>query len=529
MKTRTHYLLALLALAFLPGCEQKSTGDTPGKNIPGNAIRIISGSENKILEPILQEWSKKSGVPVAVDYRGSVEIMQALQGENEYDAAWPANSLWIDLSGNKAVRHASSITRTPVVIAIKQSKAKELGLKGPMLKIADLVRLARDKKLRLLMSNPTQSNSGAMGYFGFLHSLNGKEDALTSKDLDNPALREQAKTLLSAITRSSNSSGWIKDLYVQDPDSFDAMVNYEALVIEANQELTAKNREPLLVFYPSEGQPIADSPLAFISKPSNASKEQPFLSLQQHLLSPEVQARLLQSGRRTGLVGAEASGEAFKKEWGILPDKILQPIPLPDPETIRKAIDVYLTALKKPSLTVFVIDFSGSMAGQGEAQTKKAVEMLFTDEAKRHFLQAGPSDITVIVPFDNNPRASLRANGADPAELAKVVGFVNQNRAGGGTDIYGGAMEGLRQITRIPDRDKYQTSVVLMTDGVSDGSFEELKAAWQQSGSNIPIFPIMFGNADPSQLQQIADLTRSKVFDGRKNMVDAFKNAKSFN
>lgn len=38
------------------------------------------------------------------------------------------------------------------------------------------------------------------------------------------------------------------------------MVNYECLVIQANQELEAQGREPLYVVYPTDGLTIADSP-----------------------------------------------------------------------------------------------------------------------------------------------------------------------------------------------------------------------------------------------------------------------------
>ena len=48
--------------------------------------------------------------------------------------------------------------------------------------------------------------------------------------------------LLSGVDRSSGSSDWLKDMFLQG--DFDAMVNYECLVIQANQELEAQGREP---------------------------------------------------------------------------------------------------------------------------------------------------------------------------------------------------------------------------------------------------------------------------------------------
>ena len=63
---------------------------------------------------------------------------------------------------------------------------------GKPLKIQKLVDLASEGKLRFLMSNPTQSNSGAMGYLGFLQGILGREEVLTTEDLANPKVKKQA-------------------------------------------------------------------------------------------------------------------------------------------------------------------------------------------------------------------------------------------------------------------------------------------------------------------------------------------------
>ncbi|MFN8562270.1 MAG: hypothetical protein U0703_11770 [Anaerolineae bacterium] len=73
------------------------------------------------------------------------------------------------------------------------------------------------------------------------------------------------------------------------------MVNYEAVVIEANTELTQSGRELLYAIYPVDGLAIADLPLAYVDH-GDKQKEDTFLALQQHLLSEDVQRQLLQRG-----------------------------------------------------------------------------------------------------------------------------------------------------------------------------------------------------------------------------------------
>src|SRR4029077_20324122 len=96
-----------------------------------------------------------------------------------------------------------------------------------------------------MMTSATQSNSGASAYLGFLYAFAGKPDVLTRPQLQSAKVRDKARQLLESVDRSAGSSGWLKDLFLKQYDRYDAMVNYEALVIEANQELASRSQEPL--------------------------------------------------------------------------------------------------------------------------------------------------------------------------------------------------------------------------------------------------------------------------------------------
>lgn len=530
----------LVVALLLAGCgrapEGSSSSPAPGESAPKQTaraaaapLRVLSGSENKILEPTLADFTRQSGIPIEMVYRGSVDIMLELQqGAADFHAVWPASTLWIDLSGNKEVRSPTSITRSPVVFGIKRSKAARLGLAaGQRLPIRRMIDLARAGQLRFLMTSPTQSNSGAMAYLGCLHALAGREDAIAAADLENPAVAQSVQDFLAAVDRTSASSGWLKDLYVSSPGLFDAMVNYESTIIEANQELTARNEEPLIVFYPADGQAIADSPLAFVGRPDNA-READFTKLRDYLMSPTVQSRLGELGRRTGLVGTETSTGAFRADWGLDPALILQPFPLPSAAVVRSALGLYQTTFKRPSLTAFVLDFSGSMEGIGERQLKSAMQLLLVEEeANKYLLRTGRRDALLVIPFDSAPREVQSAEGNDAAELERLRLFVQQQRVGGGTDIYAGARAALSELAARKEREDYQISIILMTDGKSKGDFDAFQRAWE--GMPVPVFTIMFGDADPAQLDRISRLTRARSFDGRKDLVSAFREARGYN
>ena len=79
---------------------------------------------------------------------------------------------------------------------------------------------------------------------------------------------------------------------------FDAMVNYECLMISANQELEQEGKEPLYIVYPYDGLSIADSPLGYVDQGDKKAEER-FLDFQEYLLSADVQNEIQKTGRRT--------------------------------------------------------------------------------------------------------------------------------------------------------------------------------------------------------------------------------------
>lgn len=533
MKTALPRWLLVVGLFWVAGCKHPQPTSLPELPKPPTpkveALKILAGSENKAMEPILLEFTKTSGLPVEMVYKGSVDIMIELQqGAIDFHAVWPTNSLWLNLSGNQNIRDSQSITRSPIVFGIKRSRAAKLGLSiGQGLPTRQLLEFARTRQLTFLITNPTQSNSGGLAYLAFLHALNGKEDALTHADLERPELTEAIQTLMTGVNRTSPSSGWLKDLYVESPDLFDSMVNYESTILETNMALERKNQEPLLVFYPTDGQAIADSPLAYVAHPET-DREKDFLKLQAYLLSAPVQNQLSLLGWRTGMVGADPNPSVFRSDWGLDTKRVLQPFPLPSAEVIRHALNLYQTTLKKPSLTVFVLDYSGSMQGPGEHQLKSAMNLLFQEEqAVPYLLQTGNRDETIVIPFDGAPRDIKRTHGNNAADLEGLRTYIQQSIPTGGTDFYTALIKALEEIKAVQNREDFQTSIILMTDGMSEGRFEAFQKVWEELP--VPVFTIMFGEADPSQLERISTMTRARLLDGRKNLIAAFREAKGYN
>ena len=539
MKTGKYAVLAMIILLAALGfsaCLGAGGGQTAGTGqeadtVIGNgrqSLRILSGSENQELEPILEDFSRESGIRVEMTYQGSLDIMRVLeQDEIAYDAVWPASSLWLNVgdTGHR-VKHGESISISPVVFGIRQSLAEELGFVGREVSVRDILDAITAGKLKFCMTSATQSNSGASAYIGFLYALLGNPDMITEEDLENEQLQSDIQALLSGVDRSSGSSDWLKDMFLEG--GYDAMVNYECLIIQANEELESRGEETLYVVYPYDGLTLADSPLGYVDN-GDDDKETAFLELQEYLLSENVQNEIQRTGRRTGYTGiSDENRDVFRTDWGVQPDRVLSTMRMPSTDVLFQALNLYQTDFKKPSLSIYCLDYSGSMSGKGNEQLVAAMEQLLIQEnAEKNFLQASKDEVNVLIFFDDQVLAEYTAVGSG-AELEALYDRVESQDTGSGTDMYVAAEEALKVLSHY-DLSQYTPAVILMTDGMSGGSFDAFMEQYQELGEDVPVFSIMFGDADSEQLEELAEATNARVFDGREDLIDAFRKVKGYN
>ena len=120
-----------------------------------------------------------------------------------------------------------------------------------------------------------------------------------------------------------------------------------------------------------------------------------------------------------------------------------------------------------------------------------------------------------------------RAEGSG-SELEELYDVVKDQRVGGGTDMYAAATEGLHLLAGY-DLSRYTPAIILLTDGQSGGYFQDFEDAYEALGEEVPVFSIMFGDADEYQLEELAEYTNARVFDGRENLTEAFRSVKGYN
>ena len=521
-----------ICIAYFFGDNIEQIGDDINKKLDrlldDNTFYIISSSENEDLDEVVLQYAESKGYDVYIEHAGTLDIMQKLNAGEKYDAVWISNSIWLYMADTDKVKISDSkyTSINPVIFGITKSKAEELGFTNKDVYTRDIVNAIASGKLKFSMSNPTSTNSGASAYLGLLSTLAGNPEVLTEEMLQNEELKQNLTTLFTGMERSSGSEDFLEELFLNG--NYEAVVTYESSIININKQLIANGKEPLYAIYPVDGVSISDSPFAYIDNGLENKKEM-FKDIQSYIISDEGQKVLQTKGRRTwyGGVNKNVDKTIFNPEWGIDTTKYISPVKYPSTKVIKLALNVYQNELRKPVHVVFCLDYSGSMYGTGYNQLVSAMNYILTDKAQADFIQFSDKDKIDIVPFGTNVMGVWSTEkGTVTSDLLNKIQSTSPN---GSTALYPAAIEALELIQN-EDREKYNVSIILMTDGQANvGRFSDLQSKYSQIGNNTPIYSITFGSADEKELNKIANMTNAKVFDGKKDLVKAFKEVRGYN
>lgn len=527
-KRKSQFLLVIVLFLIISLVSMIASSFNEYINTNYNSFKILMSSENSDLEDLIQNYFKKQGIKVKIDYAGTLDMMDKINNNDKYyDAIWSSNSIWLYMLDNPSiVTNSKSTSINPIVFGIKKSLAEKLGLTNGEIYTRDILEKIKNKELNFIMSSATRTNTGASAYLGFLSTLAGNPEVLTTEHLNNETIKNDITSFLSGVERTSGSEEFLGELL--NSGNYNAVVSYESSLINLNKELVANNQEPFYLVYPVDGVTISDSPLAYINNGNN--KKEIFEDFQKYILSDEGQDKLAKLGRRVwyGGISNDTDSKTFNKEWGIDTTKYLMPIKYPSKTVIKEALVLYQTEFRKPTHIVFCLDYSGSMYGDGNSQLVDAMEYILNyDTASKNMLQFSYKDKISIIPFNTGVYGPYTTdNGTVVDSLLKLIKDIEPS---GSTNIYGSLNKAIETLKDENSND-YNLSVILMTDGHGNiGSFSGFKNNYININKDIPIYGILFGDADDNQLLEISKLTGAKVFDGKNNLLEAFKEVRGYN
>jgi Ca-activated chloride channel family protein len=515
----------LLALCLLlAGCGKSA----PQHGAGGDELVILASNGLKDLEFLQKPMEAATGRHIRFEYAGTVEMADRLRnsGASAADFAWPASGFYLHLNVPQRILASEKIMQSPVVFALKKPRAEDLGWDKHPPTWDEIAAVVSRDNLSLGMTSPVVSDLGLAALFT-AGVATAREPHPRPADLDLAKLRQ----LYSGTRVLGGSAHWLADIYVKQENRLDGMINYEAVVLNLNAG--GQISTPLAVIHPRDGSMVADYPLMLI----NPAHKAEYGKLVAFLHGLKVQQDMVnRTWRRPVTPGVRLPPE--------LAARTEKPLPEPtQPLLVDTVLDAYQTQVRLPAHSYFVLDVSGSMAQEHRMDELKAALHLLsgsdqTSLAGRYarFLPREKVDLTT---FDSHIVDHLSVDFAGTAGYdktrARFEDFVDALQPRGGTAIYD-ALEATYQ-QALKDRKQqpgYYPSIVLMTDGESSSgsNFEQFRNWYQalpDTAQDIPVFTIMFGDADMSEMKSLAELTGGRVFDATSSSLSAvFKEIRGY-
>lgn len=508
---------ALAALVLAGGC---SPADSDGGQ---DALRVLAGSELADLAPILKEAREETGVAVELDYVGTIEGVDQVasgRGARGHDAVWFSSNRYLELHPDVGIGTATPVMSSPVVLGVRPETARRLGWDTARPTWKQIADAAARREFTYGMTDPASSNSGFSALVGVAIALNGGSD-LDPSGIE--AISGDLRKFFSAQLLTAGSSGWLSEAFARNGAEVDGLVNYESVLKSLNA--SGQLSEPLVLVYPADGVATADYPLTLLGNASKEDRER-YGKITDYLLKPEVQQEIARlTHRRPVAAGLGGDGPSDLKE-----------LPFPGAlDTVDRLVAAFFDRLRRPSRTVYVLDVSGSMRGGRLEDLKNAlVALTGADEGFQRFHNR--EEVTLL-PFSTKPGEPRRFTVPDtePAPvLRQIQRFSEGLRAGGGTAIYDGLADAYaatkRQAADDPDR---FTSIVLMTDGENTQGmdYSDFASRYRNGLSvpGVPVFPVLFGEAEEDEMNELASLTGGRAFDAREQSLETvFKEIRGY-
>lgn len=523
------------ALMSLAGCGHSSSARGGGTQ-SGDELVIMASNGLQDLAFLQKPMEAAIGRKIRFDYAGTVEMADRLRlsGASAADLAWPASGFYLRLNAGAKIVASEKIMLSPVVFALKKPRAEDLGWDKKPPSWDDIALVVKRDGLSLGMTSPVVSDLGLAALFsaGLATAnnipVNGPVNGpVTLADLNLTKLQQ----LFSGTQLIGGSAHWLADTYVKQENRLDGMINYEAIVL--NLDAGTQLNTPLAVIHPRDGSVMADYPLMLINPAHRAE----YTKLLAFLRSPAIQQQLVDRTWRRPVV----PGIRLPKELeGKLPKSLPEPA---RPEFVDAVLDSYQTQVRIPAHSYFVLDVSGSMAQEHRMDDLKAALHLLSGSDQNtlagryaRFLPRERADLTT---FDSHIVDHLGIDFGSAAGYDKTrqrfEDFVAALQPKGGTAIYDALQATYQQALK--DRKQqpgYYPSIVLMTDGESSsGSTFEAFRNWYQAlpdtAQDIPVFTIVFGDADSEEMKSLAELTGGRVFDSTSSSLSAvFKEIRGY-
>ncbi|MDO5668914.1 MAG: VWA domain-containing protein [Corynebacterium sp.] len=524
MNVVTRLLIALSLALGLTACSDELPIPTPGgSTTDGTPLRIVAATELQDLQPVIEEAADDLGFPIELSFpAGTLDNSRTLlEGgfDGEYDATWFATNRYVDILGATGkLRDQTKIGLSPVAFGVDSTKASELGWDDRQPTWSEIATAAADGDVTFGMTDPSASNSGFSALVSVATALADTGSALTEADIER--ITPQLQGFFSGQTLTSGSSGWLTDTFLEDRSRADALINYESVL-----HTQVSEGADLEVIVPADGVVSADYPLSTLASPAQPEAREKVAALSEWLLErPEI----MTDSYRRPVDATDLPPE--------LADQLLIELPFPATRAITdQLVAAFHNELRPPGDTAFVLDTSGSMEGERLSMLQETMLSLIDGTAQGAAGGVGLRDRerVSLQPFADVPAEplTLRFSTSDPGPAQELTAAVEGLRAEGATSLYSALMSAFDTVAAA---DGAIPSIVLMSDGeVTSGAtlaqFRAFHDSLDAPQSDIPVFVILYGEANVAEMRAVAEMTGGHVFDALDGDLEAaFKEIRGY-
>lgn len=504
MKKWIKYAIAASMLASLAGCSKRdlTQGPDPDTIELGPALNVIAGSELKDAEVVLRGCAQASGYRAIITYTGSLDAVdRVMDASSGFDVAWLSHGKYLQMSpaGSRVIA-SNKVMYSRVVLGVKPAVMKKFGWASGKTTWKDIYEKVAAGEFRYAMTNPAASNTGFVTLVGLSASLSGKGDALEVSDIP----QKELATFFSGAVMTSGSTGLLMTRFLESyKEPIDAVIAYDASIKSVPADT------PLEILIPKEGVVTADYPIMLLNK----ERKTIYDNIVACLRTSESQKQLAQTGR-TPLAGDAG-------------DTVINELPFPGQVAVMDALlSQYLNKYVHPSLSYLLIDNSGSMEDDDRIGKLKSALIALAEgdgSVTGRYSKFKDRETIYIAPFTGEVfEPSVFQMTADAEANKKVLTAIRQRvlamRANGNTAIFDAAWDAQQRLAKAPRSKDQPVSVLLFTDGVNKTgmNLEEYKQKLVENPAiRVPVFPIVYGEANMGELTELAKVSGGVVFDAR--------------
>ncbi|HEV2783754.1 MAG TPA: substrate-binding and VWA domain-containing protein [Actinophytocola sp.] len=464
---------------------------------------------------IARAFAKQACYAVAVSSRESTAIVEALavsDGTERPDVWIPESTMWLQRAQDKGAWNTpvsgSSIATSPVVLALTDAAAGQLGWPGTKLTWAQVIG-PDARSFTVGMPDPARDPVGMSLLFGLRELIKGTPDP--------GAASTAAMRRLSPNTESGQSELFARLPGGSSPgEPLAAFPTSETALLRQN----ARQSEQLVAVYAEPAVPALDYPYVVLPE-SSESKRQAAGAFLDRLLRGDSADQLAAAGFRT------PDGKALRdrSRSGRVSAAPMPPAPVPDVAEVEQVLNAWAAVNLSGRLQV-LLDVSGSMneTVPGTGQTRMEIT-----------IQAATAGIGLFKPTTRLGLWLFSTRLDGDRDYKELLGMrtVSEHLAAGGLDTLRSVRAAARGSTALYDavlaayqdaRQNWEAgrinTVIVLTDGkddnASDIGLDQLLAELgrlQDGRRPLKIIGIGIGpDVDPAELKTIAEATGGEAF-----------------